>query len=78
MNTEYGKNIIEPLSRRAAQAHLNADQTKNMLFIYPPLPLQQKFADIITQIDAQKSEHKLVLAKLEELYQTTMQKSFSL
>lgn len=62
----------------AWQKRVPADFLKKFDIPLPPLPLQQKFADIITQIEAQKSEHKLALAKLEELYQAEMQKSFSL
>lgn len=57
---------------------ISSNQLKTIKIILPPLHLQQKFADIITQIEVQKSEHKLALAKLEELYQAEMQKSFSL
>lgn len=42
----------------------------------PPLSLQQKFADVITELESQKSEHKIALAKLEDLYQSEMQRSF--
>lgn len=59
-------------------AELKIFALKKIKILFPPLSLQQKFADIITQIESQKSEHKLALAKLEELYQAEMQRSFSL
>ena len=57
---------------------ISSSQLKSIQIILPPLPLQQKFSKIITQIEAQKDEHKEALAKLEELYQATMQESFRL
>lgn len=65
-------------NRGWTQKFVALSDIRNFRIPLPPLPLQQKFADIITHIEAQKSEHKLSLAKLEELYQAEMQKSFSL
>ena len=70
--------VSEMAEKRAQIPKVNREELEQINFPLPPLPLQQKFADIITQIDAQKSEHKLALAKLEELYQAEMQESFSL
>ncbi|MFA6256593.1 MAG: restriction endonuclease subunit S, partial [Candidatus Absconditabacterales bacterium] len=64
--------------RGAGVPTLNRNLFNTELVPLPPFPLQQKFADIIAQIEAQKSEHKLALAKLEELYRAEMQRSFSL
>ena len=61
----------------SAQPQLPITVLRNIEIPLPPLPLQQKFADIITQIESQKSEHKLALAKLEDLYQAEMQESFN-
>ena len=61
----------------AAIKRFTLQKIKKLNIPLPPLPLQQKFADIITQIESQKSEHKLALAKLEDLYQAEMQESFN-
>lgn len=65
-------------NRGGTQKFIALSDIRNFNIPLPPLPLQQKFADIITEIETQKSEHKLALAKLEDLYQATMQESFSL
>jgi len=45
--------------------------------IVPPLPLQQQFADTISQLQQVQDDNKLALAKLEELFASTMQECFS-
>ncbi len=72
------KSKLTWVSRWVRQANISNPDIEKLDVILPPLPLQQKFADIITQIEAQKSEHKLAIAKLEELYQATMQESFKI
>ncbi|MDR2416069.1 MAG: restriction endonuclease subunit S [Candidatus Peribacteria bacterium] len=42
----------------------------------PPLPLQQHFSDLITQIETIKTDHRHALATLETLYQSQLQDSF--
>jgi len=76
--TDYFKDKISSYASTSLQPNVSGLDIANTDIPLPPLPLQQKFADIITQIESQKSEHKLALAKLEELYQATMQESFSL
>ncbi len=61
-----------------AQWFLSLDVLRNLNIPLPPLSLQQKFADIITKLQASTDKHKQALAKLEELYQATMQSSFKL
>jgi len=75
---EFTSIVSEIAEKRAQIPKVNREELEQIKIPLPPLPLQQKFADIITQIESQKSEHKLALAKLEELYQATMQESFSL
>ena len=65
------------VAKWASYPAISDNNVKDFKIPLPPLPLQQKFADIITQIESQKSEHKLALAKLEELYQAEMQESFN-
>ena len=49
---------------------------KDMDIIVPPIELQDKFAQIVEQIDKQKSEFEESLKKLEELQATLMQEYF--
>lgn len=61
-----------------AQWFLSLDILRKLEIPLPPLPLQQKFADIITKLESTKEKNKQSLAKLEDLYQSEMQRSFKL
>ncbi len=76
INSNYGKAIIEPLSRRAGQPHLNAEQLKEIEFYFPPLSLQQQFAEIVNKTEALKEKQKQSEQELENLFQSSMQKAF--
>ena len=55
---------------------LSKNQLGNLEFIFPPIELQNKFADIVKQIDKQKFEFENSLKKLEELKNSLMQEYF--
>jgi Restriction endonuclease S subunits len=76
INTSYMDRIIKPLTRRAAQPHLNAEQVKNLPIITPPLSLQEKFAEIVDQIESQKSLVKQAIDETQRLFDSLMSKYF--
>lgn len=76
INSSYGKAIIEPLSRRAGQPHLNAEQLREIEFYYPPLSLQQQFAEIVNKTEALKEKQNQSEQELENLFQSLMQRAF--
>lgn len=76
INSSYGKAIIDPLSRRAGQPHLNAEQLREIEFYFPPLSLQQQFAEIVNKTEALKEKQKQSEQELENLFQSLMQKAF--
>lgn len=43
LNTSDGKKLLEPLTRRAAQPHLNAAQISDLILIDPPKKLKEDF-----------------------------------
>ena len=45
--------------------------------IQPPLDLQQKFADFVQAVDAQKAKAQKSLGKAETLYKALMQRYFA-
>jgi len=49
---------------------------KSMPFILPPLPLQQQFADFVTQVEQTKTKLKTEMEQTETLYKAHMQKYF--
>ncbi len=78
LKTPYSWKIIEWKINWAVTKTITKDAVRTIPFILPPLSLQQQFADIITEIESQKSAHKQALARLKELYQSEMQRSFSI
>jgi type I restriction enzyme S subunit len=76
INSKYGKTIIAPLSRRAGQPHLNAEQLREIEFYFPPLSLQQQFTEIVNKTEALKEKQKQSEQVLENLFQSLMQKAF--
>jgi type I restriction enzyme S subunit len=76
INSDYGVKTLEPLTRRAGQPHLNSDQTKNLQFYFPPISLQQRFADIVKQTERLRQKQKESEQWLERLFQSLLQKYF--
>ena len=76
LNTNYMEKMIKPLTRRAAQPHLNSEQTQSLPIILPPLSLQNDFATFVQQIDKSKFAVQKSLEKAETLYKSLMQEYF--
>ena len=76
LNTEYMNKIIKPLTRRAAQPHLNAQQVQDLSIISVPIELQNKFAAFVEQTEKTKSTIKKSLDELNLLKDSLMQKYF--
>lgn len=49
INTEYMDKVIKPLTRRAAQPHLNSEQVQGIPLIQVPNVQQKEFATFVTQ-----------------------------
>ena len=54
MNTTYMEKIVKPLTRRAAQPHLNSEQVQSFPIICVPIMLQDQFAGFVKQVDKSK------------------------
>ena len=76
-NGVFVSSVIKPLTRRAAQPHLNANQAKGMRVICPPLALQQQFAEKIQAIEAQKELVKQSIAETQQLLDSRMDYYFN-
>ena len=76
INTAYMEKIVKPLTRRAAQPHLNSEQTKSFPIICVPIELQNNFAAFVEQTDKSKSAVKKLLEKAETLKKALMQEYF--
>jgi len=73
---QIGKEWLRRMQRGVRQKNLNLTMIRNMKVFYPPLPLQNKFADRVRAIEVQKKQAQATLEKAEELFQCLLQRSF--
>jgi type I restriction enzyme, S subunit len=76
INSLSGKRIINTLSRRAGQPHINSDQVKSILIPLPERGLILQFVGImqkLLKVNIQLSESE---RQVEHLFQTLMKKAF--
>ncbi len=76
LNTIAGKTVLEPLTRRAGQPHLNSKQITELQLINPPISLQNQFAERVQEIDKQKIQVQHSLEQSENLFNSLLQKAF--
>ena len=76
LNSVYREIIIEPLTRRAGQPHLNSGQIQSLVVFMPPIELQNKFADFVKRVDKLKFEMENSLKELEDNFNSLMQRAF--
>ena len=76
INTEYMDRVVKPLTRRAAQPHLNSEQIQGLPVINVPLELQIQFADFANQVDKSKVVVQKALNETQLLFDSLMQKYF--
>ena len=55
---------------------LSKGKLEKLTFILPPLPLQTRFASIVTEIEAQKAQVQQALTEAENLFNSLMQEYF--
>ena len=76
INTEYMDRVVKPLTRRAAQPHLNSEQVQSLPIIQVPYAQQEQFASFVEQTDKSKLAIQQSLDKLEILKKALIQKYF--
>lgn len=76
INTHYMDMVVKPLTRRAAQPHLNSEQVQNLPIVNAPIELQNQFADFVAQVDKSKLAVQQSLNELETLKKSLMQQYF--
>jgi type I restriction enzyme S subunit len=76
LNTNSGKVVLEPLTRRAGQPHLNSAQIKELKVFEVPIDLQTQFAERVQAIGTQKVQAQASLEKAEELFNSLLQRAF--
>jgi type I restriction enzyme, S subunit len=73
---QMGKEFFRSKQRGVRQKNLNLSMIKSIELIYPPISLQNKFAQIVENIEAQKALVKQSLQKSEDLFNGLVQKAF--
>lgn len=76
INTTYMERVVKPMTRRAAQPHLNAEQTQSFPIICVPRKLQDEFAEFVQQVDKSKVAVQKALDETQLLFDSLMQEYF--
>jgi type I restriction enzyme S subunit len=76
LNTPASKAMLEPLTRRAGQPHLNSKQITELRVFDIPIDLQNQFADSVKVIEAQKTQAQASLVQAEDLFNSLLQRAF--
>ena len=71
--SSFIRHQIKTISHGAIMAGLNVTKLKSLKVILPPLPLQQEFSSLISQIERLKAEVSNAIADLETLLASRMQ-----
>lgn len=76
LRSDYFLNYILSYSSRTNIPKVNKEQLSGFNFPLPPIELQNRFAEIVKQIDKQKFEIENSLKEMQELYESLMEKYF--
>jgi len=76
INSSFGKNIIQTLSRRSGQPHVNAEQIKNIELPFPSKELLNQFSRIIQKIQLLFAVQVENTRQTEHLFQSLLQRAF--
>ena len=76
INSAYGKAHLEPLTRRAAQPHLNAEQLRSLRFISPPPDEKARFADTVAAIERIRTTQTTSLGQVNALFASLQDRAF--
>lgn len=76
LNTEYGKYQIKSRIQGAVTKSITKGAIKNIPILFPPIELQNRFAEFVQQVDKQKLILQQGLEKLELTYNALMQQYF--
>jgi type I restriction enzyme S subunit len=76
INTTYMEKVVKPMTRRAAQPHLNSAQTQSFPIICVPKEQQDQFAAFVKQVDKSKVVVQKALDEAQLLFDSLMQEYF--
>ena len=76
LNTEEVKAQFRKYSQGSTRVRLNLTMLRQIKVLYPPIELQNQFADFVKQVDKLKFEMEKSLKELEDNFNSLMQKAF--
>lgn len=76
INTSYMEKVVKPMTRRAAQPHLNSEQTQSFPIICVPREQQDEFETFVKQVDKSKIVVQKALDEAQLLFDSLMQEYF--
>jgi len=75
-STEFAKIQVQKFNKGGAKAGLNFSDIKKIKILVPPKPLQDKFANRVTQIEKTKATYQKSLEELQKLFGSLSQRAF--
>ena len=76
LKTKAVKREIDKKVKGAAQKTYNLFELKSLKTIFPPIDLQNQFAERVQLIETQKQQAQKALVKSEDLFQSLLQRAF--
>jgi len=77
INSSYGKAIIDTISRRAGQPHVNAEQILKIKFPFPPIKGQERFVSIMKRYEHLLAKQIEAERQADRLFQALLERAFS-
>ncbi len=71
----YQKTVIASQSGATRQA-FNFEQIKDFTVVIPPIPLQEKFAEIVQKFERVRRQQREATRQAEHLFQTLLHRAF--
>ena len=76
LESDGGKNQFKRLDQVGVKSGLNFDSIKSLNIQNPPLQLQNKFVEVVQELNRQKYNLKKSLAEMDNNFNSMMQKAF--
>lgn len=76
INTPYMEKVVKPLTKRAAQPHINSEQVQSLPIICVPNQMQREFATFVGELDKSRELLKQLLDQIQLLYDERMNQHF--
>ena len=76
LSSEGGRHQFNALDRSGVKSGLNFDDIRNIKLILPPLPFQEKFAQIVQRFERLRAQQREADRQAEHLFQTVLHRAF--